>query len=124
MFFTTSGPADPNVPVNVRVEPTPNSAAIIFTVPNVTYTPETYFVQYGLTTSTSLNLTSVTERTRLQLVDSVHSFITAEDEDYNITITGLVIDRQYYYRVVANNTNGSVTTDVLNFTTQEACESY
>ena len=123
MFFTTSGPAVPNVPVNVRAEPTPDSANIIFTVPNVAYTPETYFVQYGLT-STSLNLTSDTERTRLQLVDCVHSFITAENEDYTIIITGLVINTPYFYRVVANNTFGGVTTDVLNFTTQEACELY
>ena len=107
----------------VRAEPTPDSAAIIFTVPNVAYTPETYFVQYGLT-STSLNLTSDTVGTRQELVDSVHSFITAGNEDYTITITGLVINRQYYYRVVANNIIGIVITDLLSFITQEARELY
>ena len=113
------GSAPPGVPKNVNTVPAPSKAVIIFTVPNVTYTPETYFVVYGLTSNT-LNQTSNMIGTRR--VNSIHSFITVQNEVYNITIVGLMVNRMYFYRVVASNGYGYVTTDVFNFTTGEAGE--
>ena len=99
--------------------PLPDSANITFTITSVTYTPETYSIQYGISAS-NLDLTSdnVTSRG----VDTVHSFIGLTNEVYSITLTGLTINTNYSFRVVAMNTNGSSSTDVFNFTTAEARE--
>ena len=118
--FSCPGPSLPGIPVNVTASPFPSSATISFTITNVTYTPETYTVQYG-NSSSNLNMTS--NNTASVGVDSVHSFITAVNQDYSIMLTGLSIDTTYYYQVVVNNTIGNITqTGVFNFTTAEARE--
>ena len=118
--FSCPGPLPPGVPVNVRASPFPSSATISFTITNVTYTPETYTVQYG-TSSDNLNMTSNNTATGVG-VGSMHSFITTMNQNYSIVLTGLSIDTTYYYQVVATNTIGNRTTGVFNFTTAEARE--
>ena len=116
-YLHSPGSAPPNVPSSVMSNPAPDSANITFTITSVTYTPETYFIQYGLLAS-NLDLTSTTVTSRG--VDTVHSFIGLTNEVYSITLAGLTIDTNYFFRVAAMNTFSNVSTGVFSFTTMEA----
>ncbi len=92
-----------------------NSATINWSVPIVSYTPETYIVYYGISTD---NLNYSTND-----VDSLgienESFLTAQDEEYSVDITGLTSGMKYYYQLNSSNSFSSVFVNG-NFTTAEA----
>ena len=75
----------------------------------VAYTPETYVVQYG-TSSDFL-------RNRSDELQGQMDF-TAKNKMYSIQLNDLIPDTTYYYKVVSNNTHGSTSSIVQNFTTE------
>ena len=86
-----------------------DEATIRWTVLFLTYTPETYVVKYG-TDRTNLNETSLPVSSGLS--------ITARDINLLVTLTGLEAVTTYHYRLVATNSFGSNSSDVImNFTT-------
>ena len=115
--FLHIGSASPSIPVNVTSSQEAFTAvSISFTVPRVTYTPETYSVRYGVTVN-DIKLTSTTVPSAG--VDSNLSFITTINQRYHITLFGLTPNTTYYYQVVNSNSVGSVLTQVFNFTTHK-----
>ena len=115
--FLHIGSASPSIPVNVTSSlKTFTAVNISFTVPRVTYTPETYSVRYGVTVN-DIKLTSTTVTSAG--VDSNLSFITILNQRYHITLFGLTPNTTYYYQVVNSNSVGSVLTQVFNFTTHK-----
>lgn len=89
------GPRNPSQPTAVQYTNTTHSTATIeWRIPTITYTPETYYVEYG-TSPTSLN-----EQT--SIIGS-GSDLTLSNEIYSVVITGLLSNTTYYYRVVASN---------------------
>ena len=93
-----------------------DAANISFTVPRVTYTPETYSIRYGVTVN-DIKLTSTTVTSAG--VNSNLSFITILNQHYHITLFGLTTNTTYYYQVVNSNCVGSVLTQVFSFTTRK-----
>lgn len=82
-------------------------------VPQVLYTPERYYIAYGLE-STILDSVSDTVDGTMEL--------TATNLHYSHTLYGLHPFTQYYYKLVAENSfpNGSSETTVFTFLTTEA----
>ena len=93
------GPSVPALPLSVA---TPsvlhNRVTVEWSVPVVTYDPETYVVMYGSNQSDLLLQSEVTMATRVELL-------------------GLVSKVQYYYQVWANNSAGNSSSDIGSFTT-------
>ena len=111
-----SGSSPPSTPVGITASSGVNTANISFTVPRVTYTPETYSVRYGVTVN-DIKLTSTTVTSAG--VDSNLNFITTLNQCYHITLFWLTTNTTYYYQVVNSNCVGSVLTQVSNFTTHK-----
>ena len=116
-----SGSSPPSTPVGITASSGVNTANISFTVPRVTYTPETYSVRYGVTVN-DIKLTSTTVTSAG--VDSNLSFITTLNQHYHITLFGLTTNTTYYYQVVNSNCVGSVLTQVFSFTTHKQGHTY
>ena len=76
-----------------------NLAIIHWTVPRVTYTPETYHVQYS-------PLTSENETTLLMKSPPIEGTtdLTAIDTEYDIVLKGLDSGTTYVANIVSNNT--------------------
>ena len=109
-----SGPQSPGVPASVLVlGRTHNSILIRFTVPIITYTPETYHVLYG-TQMNNLNLTSI------PITGSTD--FSAMNQQFIVPVLGLVSDTTYYYRVRATNSDSSSETMLFNVTTLLPCK--
>ena len=106
---TCAGEALPVVPGRIdAVEERDSSVLIQWTIRSITYTPETYMVQYG-TSPGNLNLTS-------DVIMSGND-ITVVDKTYMITLMGLQPVTMYYYRVMVNNSFGSIVSLIGNFIT-------
>ena len=85
------------------------SVTVQWIVTMVAYTPETYVVQYG-TSSDSL-------RNRSDELPGKMDF-TARDQEYSVQLNELIPNTTYYYKVIAKNTQGSTSSIVGNFTTE------
>ena len=111
MDFTLShaGPAPPQQPTNLmNVDIRATSSMIQWTVPIISYTPETYVVNY----ETSMNQLNVMSNP----VQSGSDF-EAVDQMFSVELTGLVDTMIYFYQVVATNVQGSTSSVIESFTT-------
>ena len=90
------------------------SATVVWNIPAIIYTAESYSVQYG-----------VEENMLDQSTNSISSGsdTTIVDQTYNITLQNLHPDYTYYYQVTAVNTLFSTSTEVFSFQTPEAGKS-
>jgi len=104
-----TGPTTPQQPANlIHNVITYNSATVQWTVTSTAYNLETYVVHFGIQPN-NLNSSSI-------VVVGNHD-ITAVDQVYSTTLTGLQEETVYYYQVVASNSDGSNTSDTSQFTT-------
>lgn len=87
--------------------PTLTSATVSFKIPKLSYTPESYIVQYGK------NPLSLDQRSNG--IDGVFN-ISLSNEEFNISVTGLEVGSDYYYRVLSSNSEGTTASDQLKFT--------
>ncbi len=102
-------PTGPDVPINIyTTNITYDSVIIHWTIPLLAYTPEQYSIYYG---------TSQTSLTKFNLTVNGLVNYTIANAEYNITVTGLVFNTNYYYRIMATNTEGMINTDIDNFST-------
>ena len=102
----------PSVPesvtsINASMGPTLTSAIISFTVPNLSYTHESYIVQYG---KNPLSLDQRSDR-----MDGVFN-VSLTNEEFNISVFDLEVGSDYYYRVLSSNSEGITSSDQLKFT--------
>ena len=74
----------------------------------INYTPETYSVKYG-TSSSSLELETAS-------IGSGND-VTLTNQIYSVDLTGLIFNTTYYYQVVASNSFGSSYSTVKSFVT-------
>ena len=110
----STGPAPPNAPSQVSViSVSHEDAEIEWRVLIISFTPESYHVEYGLSPQ-SLNLTSDTTTGTLD--------IQATDSIYSSTITQLQEHSIYYYQIVAINSIGTARSGVKYFTTTLPCK--
>lgn len=86
---------------------------------HINFTPETYYVKYGISSS-SLDL----ETTHIESGTDV----TITNQIYSVDIRGLTFNTTYYYQVVASNSFGSSYSTVKSFVTvslsKSACGNY
>ena len=87
---------------------THNRATVLWTVPRIAYTPETYTVHFGTSPGSLTNVS--------QQQESGDDF-TATNLTFSVQLTGLSPGTTYYYQVVAMNTEGSTASIEQNFTT-------
>ena len=85
---------------------TSSSVLLSWTVPIIINGIETYTIRYGAD-MTLPNSAVVMGGTDLSAINEMFTF----------SITGLIPFTTYYYTITANNLRGSVTTSVMNFTT-------
>ena len=102
------GASNPVRPIDI-VHTTLSSelAVILWLVPQVSYTPETYVIIYG-TDRMTLNYTS-------EMILG-NTDVTAMNQIYTATLRGLQPNTRYYYQVVATNSigmNSSVVAEVV-----------
>ncbi len=79
-----------------------------WSVPRVTYTPETYTIEFGTAVD---NLDQTIGEVLVGTDD-----LTILDEEYRIEIQ--VDDGEFYYRIKATNTHGSTVSEVGMFTVE------
>ena len=82
---------------------TQNSATVRWTVASLSYDLETYVVEYGLAMD-SLTMTSS------MVMSDVTPLNYMDDFQGSVTLTGLIQLTPYYYRVMATNNGGALTT--------------
>ena len=83
-------------------------ATIEWRVPSITYTPETYYIEYG---------TSPTLQNQQTPVIRSGDDLTVSNRMYSLDITGLSSNTTYYYRVVTYNNYASTHSSVGSFVT-------
>ena len=102
----------PRTPINVVISGiTTTSATISWTIPEILYTEETYYVVYGLT---NLTLDQTSESI------SSGSDVTVTDMVYTITLDNLHPYYTYYFVVTSENSIAPRSTEIYMFTTLEA----
>lgn len=89
----------------------PTEVTISWIVQTIAYTPETYYIQYGLDMG-SLTMTSERLNGSLNL--------TSSNIVYSITLNSLQPYTQYHFRIVAENSFAMSQTSVLTFRTSES----
>uniref|UniRef100_A0A1X7U7Q4 Uncharacterized protein n=2 Tax=Amphimedon queenslandica TaxID=400682 RepID=A0A1X7U7Q4_AMPQE len=106
---TVKGPSVPESVTNINASmgPTLTSAIVSFTIPQLSYTPESYILQYG---KNPLSLDQRSDRR-----DGVFN-INLSNEEFNISVAGLEVGSDYYYRVFSSNSEGTTASDQLKFT--------
>ena len=96
------------------VNKTSTSVTISWRVHSVSYTPETYTVHYGTSDSDQIGSSqTVHSPTQLQEILNING------AEYNVTLTDLKPYTQYYYYVNATNTEGSSSSALKYFMTDE-----
>lgn len=106
---TSVGPTLPNPPVHITVATLSHDQAVVeWTVSSISYTPEIYHVQYGLSPE-SMNSTS----NATKITTDIH----ATNMLFSLPLTGLLFKHTYFYRVVAENSIGITESSVANFST-------
>lgn len=83
-------------------------AVVEWTVSSISYTPEVYYIRYGLSPESLTAVSNTTEGT---------SDISATNLLFSLSLTGLRFQRTYFYQVVAENSVGTTESSVANFTT-------
>ena len=90
----------------------PDSVTIQWIIPYIAYTPEDYIVLYGK------EVDELNERS-----DTISSDdFTAINTLHTVMIVGLLPSTQYYFLIKSTNTYGSVSTEVMSFTTADGGE--
>ncbi len=109
-YIQSTGPALPEQPEVIGPMGSHISPLLTFSwsVPRVTYTPETYIIELG-TAADNLN------QTIGEVLDGSDD-LTVLDEEYSIEIQ--VDDGEFYYRIKATNTHGSTVSEVVMFTVE------
>ena len=108
------GPRSPSMPTSVRFTNTSHSTATLeWRIPLITYTPETYYIEYGIS-STMLDQRSVSTGSGGDL--------TVMNQVYSVDLTGLSSNTTYYYRVVASNSFTSTSSSLGTFVTVSLCK--
>ena len=103
------GSVGPSQPTSVRYTNTTHSTATIeWRVQSITYTPETYYVEYG---------TSPSVLDQQSLSTGSGDDLTVMNQIYSLDITGLSSNTTYYYRVVSANSFASTRSSVGSFVT-------
>ena len=103
------GSVGPSQPTSVRYTNTTHSTATIeWRVQSITYTPETYYVEYG---------TSPSILDQQSLSTGSGDDLTVMNQIYSLDITGLSSNTTYYYRVVSANSFASTRSSVGSFVT-------
>ena len=93
---------------------TATTATMSYLITAIAYTPERYRVEYhGLELQPYLNVTDFTYSS---------TDITATNQSFTVTLTGLEEANTYSFVVVAVNCLGNTTTKVMNLTTLSACK--
>lgn len=95
----------------IEVSTKPYSVNISWTVPLIIWDRERYWIQYG----TDLDMTLLQYSDVILGNDNVY----ATNERYSINITGLIPFTTYYFIILADNSVGNTSTDVMNFTTDQ-----
>ena len=97
-------------PTNVRVITTSaTTAVVLWTVPLIAYTPETYVVSYSTGSLTRQVLMS-------DPVESGADF-DAVNQTFSVELTGLEPNTTYNYQVITENTVATTTSELQNFIT-------
>ena len=97
------------MPMSVRFTNTSHSTATLeWRIPLITYTPETYYIEYGIS-PTMLDQRSVSIGSGGDL--------TVMNQVYSVDLTGLSSNTTYYYRVVASNIFTSTSSSLGTFVT-------
>ena len=106
------GPALPLSPISLNSVANATTATITWVVSSVAYSPEMYIVTYGVTNTDLDSMSEDVEGTQ---------DITVTDVIFVITIGDLHPFRQYYYKIVAQNSLGSTQSGVYSFQTGTLC---
>ena len=124
LIVTGAGPISPVVPISVRATASDNNSLTIqWEITSISYTPETYYVEYG-TDSLQLDSQSPGQESGPDIL--------IVDQVYSQDLVGLQPLTTYYYRVVAQSTGGSTVSVVRSVRTMErelvigvrGCESF
>lgn len=110
-YTAPSSPLEPRDLIAVDI--TFNSAMILWTVLEISYTTETYVVRYGLQDDQLTNASAV--------VSGGTDFL-AINQTMTVQLTDLVHSSTYFYLVEASNTEGMTRTPKRTFKTSNARE--
>ena len=113
MLRLSTGPSAPIMPTILGTTVGTTEATINWIAIAIAYTPETYFVVYGLSNDTLNQRSSAVEGARN---------ITATNLAHSTTVTGLSPFTQYYYKIEARNSFTTTDSDIQIFQTREAGE--
>ena len=106
-IFTAAKLPYPADDVSISVSTT--TASITFTIPAIAYTPEQYYIEY-------IGLELQNQFTNSIVIMGVNN-ITAIDQEYTITLTGLEEDNSYNITVASVNCEGTTAETMDSFTT-------
>ena len=90
-----------------------DTVIIEWTVPVISFTPETYIVHYGRSRNTDLSSSHI---------ESGAAFNTP-NLNFSVVLSGLLPSTVYYYKVSTTNAYGSSESDLDIFVTFEQCKS-
>ena len=109
LLSTSSGPKSPLQPQAVQHTNTTHSTATIeWRIPVITYTPESYYVEYGTSIASLVERSTVIESgSNLSIVNRI----------YSVVISGLSSNMTYFYQVVSSNTLTSSRSPLKSFVT-------
>ena len=109
-IYLSVGPTAPNVAIILSSTVGAVQATINWIVTVTAYTPESYFIVYGLSNDTLDQRSDAVEGA---------TNLTSTNMAYSITITGLRPFTQYYYRIDASNSFTTTETAIETFQTTE-----
>ena len=110
---TAIGPEPPSVPTNISVKAITSSSAIIsWSVPVLSYTPETYIVEYGTDPNSPDQ----------QSVALSSDGISTERPAYRVSLTDLIPETTYFFKITITNTYSTTDSETDFFTTGRQCK--
>ena len=123
LFLIVIGPKPPAVPVLSNLITSTVNATVIWTVPKVTYTPESYSVYYAPYDSCPFSVNvpegfnrSITTYTPNN--QSLTDFFFEKDVSFSVVRLGLMPSTNYCGFVMARNTNSSEMSAMFTFETK------
>ena len=111
LFVSSTGSTAPNLPIVISTLPRPTSVAITWIVQTISYTAESYYIEYGFE-SDSLSMSG-------ERVNGSQN-LTSLNIIYSSTLFNLQPYTLYYYRVVAENSFSTSQIPVTTFRTSES----